>query len=296
MDCPEDAKTYLHRVGRTARASAVGQSLLILLPSEEEGMLRQLRIHKIPIERIQVDPRKVVDMQRKIEAHLASDADLKGSAQRAFNAYLKSTYLLKDKKVFDVTKLDIDKFAHSLGLAVAPRVRFLQKQLKMQKDKMALNNDSDSEEDDILTIKRKDHKIDAEQEDGSMIINDILGGDDVKKIKVVTKASVAKKVLKKNIQPNQKITFDDQGQAFEQGVSQKASKEGQQYDHEDEDRAGIDLEKAKQVLRAEDKFDRQLDKEKRKAKRREEKLKKAKTKAKDQVEKVSLRISLHKVI
>merc|ERR1712111_88164 len=68
-DCPEDAKTYLHRVGRTARHSSIGQSLLILLPSEQEGMLKQLRIHRIPIDTIQVDPRKVNDIQRKIQAH-----------------------------------------------------------------------------------------------------------------------------------------------------------------------------------------------------------------------------------
>ena len=73
-----------------------------------------------------MDPRKIVDMQRKIEAHLASDAELKASAQRAFLAYIKSTFLLKNKEIFDVDKLDTDKFAHSLGLAVPPRIRFLQ--------------------------------------------------------------------------------------------------------------------------------------------------------------------------
>ena len=125
-DCPEDAKTYLHRVGRTARHSAVGQSLLVLLPSENEGMLKQLRVHRIPIDKITVDPKKMIDMQRKIEAHLASDSELKASAQRAFLAYIKSTFLLKNKEIFDVSKLNTDKFAHSLGLAVPPRIRFLQ--------------------------------------------------------------------------------------------------------------------------------------------------------------------------
>ena len=125
-DCPEDAKTYLHRVGRTARHSAVGQSLLFLLPSETEGMLKQLRIHRIPIDEKPVNPKEMIDMQRKIEAHLASDSELKASAQRAFLAYIKSTFLLKNKEIFDVSKLDTDKFAHSLGLAVPPRIRFLQ--------------------------------------------------------------------------------------------------------------------------------------------------------------------------
>ena len=53
LDCPEDATTYLHRVGRTARLAAVGQSLLVLVPSEEEGMLKQLRAYKIPIDKIE---------------------------------------------------------------------------------------------------------------------------------------------------------------------------------------------------------------------------------------------------
>jgi len=39
LDCPEDANTYIHRVGRTARYEKDGKALLFLLPSEEDGML-----------------------------------------------------------------------------------------------------------------------------------------------------------------------------------------------------------------------------------------------------------------
>ena len=74
----------------------------------------------------------MTDIQRKIQAYLASDTQLKESAQRAFQSYLKSVYLLKNKHVFDVFKLDTDAFANSLGLAVPPRVRFLQRQLKIK--------------------------------------------------------------------------------------------------------------------------------------------------------------------
>lgn len=35
FDCPEDAKTYIHRVGRTARYKEDGEALLILLSLEE---------------------------------------------------------------------------------------------------------------------------------------------------------------------------------------------------------------------------------------------------------------------
>ena len=102
MDCPEDAKTYLHRVGRTARNSSVGQSLLLLLPSEVDGIFRQFKIHRIPMDqnesKIEVNPKKIFDMQRKIQAHLASDPLLKASAQRAFQ--VKNTFhsALKSEK------------------------------------------------------------------------------------------------------------------------------------------------------------------------------------------------------
>ena len=34
--------------------------------------------------KLEVNPKKILDMQRKIQAHLASDTELKASAQRAF--------------------------------------------------------------------------------------------------------------------------------------------------------------------------------------------------------------------
>lgn len=54
FDCPEDADTYIHRVGRTARYKEGGEALLLLLPSEEEGMVSQLQEKKVPINKIQV--------------------------------------------------------------------------------------------------------------------------------------------------------------------------------------------------------------------------------------------------
>ena len=94
------------------------------------------------------------------------------------------------------------------------------------------------------------------------------------KVKVVTKAALAKKVIKKNIQANQKIQFDDQGTVLP-NETMKKSEIGQKYEQEEfTERSGIDVSRVKEVLKAEDKFDKQLAKEKRKAKKREEKLKK----------------------
>ena len=35
VDCPEDVPTYIHRTGRTARHTASGRALLMVLPSEQ---------------------------------------------------------------------------------------------------------------------------------------------------------------------------------------------------------------------------------------------------------------------
>ncbi|XP_015668420.1 probable ATP-dependent RNA helicase DDX10 [Protobothrops mucrosquamatus] len=127
VDCPEDANTYIHRVGRTARYKEGGEALLVLLPSEENGMIQQLSQKKVPVSNIKINPEKLLDVQKKLQSLLAQDQDLKERAQRCFVSYLRSVYLMKNKEVFDVLKLSIAEYALSLGLAVAPRVRFLQK-------------------------------------------------------------------------------------------------------------------------------------------------------------------------
>ncbi|XP_031531386.1 probable ATP-dependent RNA helicase DDX10 [Vicugna pacos] len=132
FDCPEDPNTYIHRAGRTARYKEDGEALLILLPSEEKGMVQQLLQKKVPVKEIKINPEKLIDVQKKLESFLAQDRDLKERAQRCFVSYIRSVYLMKDKEIFDVSKLPIPEYALSLGLAVAPRVRFLQRMQKLQ--------------------------------------------------------------------------------------------------------------------------------------------------------------------
>ncbi|NWS93821.1 DDX10 helicase, partial [Mionectes macconnelli] len=127
FDCPEDANTYIHRVGRTARYKEGGEALLVLLPSEEKGMVEQLAQRKVPISEIKINPEKLTDIQKRMQAFLAQDQELKDKAQRCFVSYLRSVYLMKNKEVFDVFKLPLAEYALSLGLAMAPRVRFLQR-------------------------------------------------------------------------------------------------------------------------------------------------------------------------
>lgn len=62
----------------------------------------------------------------------------------------------------------------------------------------------DSDDEDILTIKKKNIDID----DIPMIENE----DRKNKKKSITKVALAKKILRKKIVPNKKTMFDDEGQ------------------------------------------------------------------------------------
>ncbi len=127
LDCPEDANTYIHRAGRTARYEKGGRALLFLLPSEVEGMLKELQAKKIPIDELKINPKKTVSIAKKLSGYCAMDMSVKQWAKRSFICYLKSVHLQSNKTIFDVHKLPIEEFAFSLGLPAAPRVRFLYK-------------------------------------------------------------------------------------------------------------------------------------------------------------------------
>ncbi|KAF7653625.1 hypothetical protein LDENG_00080780 [Lucifuga dentata] len=150
FDCPEDADTYIHRVGRTARYKEGGEALLLLLPSEEKSMIAQLQEKKVPINNIQVNPDKLQNVQQKLEAFLAQEKEQKDRAQRCFVSYLRSVYLMKNKDVFDISKLPLHEYAISLGLAVAPRVRFLNKAQAQRAEKEQQQEEEQSEEEEEL--------------------------------------------------------------------------------------------------------------------------------------------------
>ncbi|XP_015600172.1 probable ATP-dependent RNA helicase DDX10 isoform X1 [Cephus cinctus] len=353
MDCPEDANAYIHRAGRTARFQRGGESLLVLLPRELE-MIERLQERKIPINLIKINPNKLHSPHRKLEALLARDVALKETAQRAFVAYVKSVFLMKDKKIFDVHSLNTDDYARSLGLAIPPRIRFLQRMQKVttkneatkadkfvkmkqndddiKEQENSANSDGQSEEEqenfdrnedkstfhfgnrssyyaacyssnenyikkstfvfvddsdddnDILTVKRKNIQIEDAIDDASSVHSEEMNLQSKQK-KAVTKAAIAKKLLKKKIVPNKKITFDEDGQERIDPTKSKVSELARQYENEED--SGINIEKAKEILREEDRFDKQRFKDKIKEKHREQKRKLKETKKKVESEEES---------
>lgn len=246
LDCPEDANTYIHRAGRTARYQKNGQSLLVLLPSEEQEVIKALEEKKIPINRIRVNPQKLGSIQKKLEAFCAQDLEIKQWAQKSIVSYARSVFLQSNKKIFDVNQLPLDAFAQSLGLPNPPRIRFLKKAEKRygkQDDsqidvigpssRLEENSGSSDEEtrdeesndardlgnsakmidvsapqDDLLVLKKRHIDFDP----GPPLKEEEIPEKEKKSRKPKSKIAVAKKILNKNVKVNTKIVFDDEGE------------------------------------------------------------------------------------
>ena len=99
----------------------------------------------------------------------------------------------------------------SLGLEIAPRVRFMKKGQKTEnQEEPSINleqkengdNDDDDEDDDWFKVKSKPDALDSV---------DVELPEHSAKEKKLTKAKLAKKLRKKNLLINKRIEYDDDG-------------------------------------------------------------------------------------
>ena len=300
LDCPEDANTYIHRVGRTARYEKDGKGLLFLLPSEEEGMLEALQSKKIPIQKICVNPKKTFSIQKKLEGFCAQDQEMKHWAQRSFICYLRSVHLQANKKLFDVHKLPIAEFSRSLGLAQPPRIRFLKcseaakkqkaaycsKELESEEerelDEGSISDDySEEEEGEILTVKRviQPCDIDSEVRQQEETWQKQNSKKKSAKEKRITKFTTARKILNKKIRVNTHIKFDEEGIPLREEKESELEEDEevitedsgtiepihlQKYAESKESKekvSGISIEDAQETIRKRDRKDRIKEKE-----------------------------------
>ena len=88
VDAPEDAATYIHRVGRTARYESSGKGLLLLCPSEEEGMLNALQKKNIKIEKIKIKGSKTQSIEKQLQNLAFQDPEIKYLGQRVRLSFL----------------------------------------------------------------------------------------------------------------------------------------------------------------------------------------------------------------
>ncbi|KAK0167418.1 hypothetical protein PV327_004819 [Microctonus hyperodae] len=142
------------------------------------------------------------------------------------------------------------------------------------------------DDDDLLTLNRKHlhmekHSDKFLKDDDTTSATNILpiakvgestiNSANAKSKKAITKAAIAKKILRKKIVPNKKTTFNEEGQELIDGMKSKVSELARQY--ENDDTSGINIDIAKQILREEDKYDKQLYRAKIKEKHKEQKRK-----------------------
>ena len=270
LDCPEDAETYIHRVGRTARYFGNGNALMVILPSEL-GIVDELNKKKVPIEKSQVNVKKLTQVNERLESFCAKEQELCDQAKRCFVAYFKSVHLMKNKSIFKVKELPVHEFARSLGLAFPPRIRFLQrlekkKALKLKKLKELeggeetisippLDDDADQ---NFLSVKRVTEKqlegmIAPETESKS----EITTGKEKNKLKraLRKKEKVTTAILRRGRQFNEKLIFDDAGEPVIEEEDDKG------------DESGINLQEAKERMKKRDAADRKEHKRKMKEKK-----------------------------
>lgn len=113
MDAPEDADTYIHRVGRTARYESKGKGLLFLMPSEVEGMLAALERKKVQVQKIKIRTSKANSIQNQLQTLAFQDPELKYLGQRVswlapntiLTFFYRLLFLTCVRCIFTMTKL-----------------------------------------------------------------------------------------------------------------------------------------------------------------------------------------------
>ncbi|KAG0703553.1 DEAD-domain-containing protein [Suillus ampliporus] len=166
VDAPEDADTYIHRVGRTARYESSGNGLLLLMPSEEEGMKAALEKKSIKVDNIKIRPSKTQSVQNQLQKLCFQEPEIKYLGQRAFVSYVRSVHLYKDKSIFKVNELPVEKFAEALGLPGAPKIKFLNKDL-VRRQKNASRTVAAIQAEIEAEVKHGKRSSNAEDEDDS---------------------------------------------------------------------------------------------------------------------------------
>ncbi|GBP86134.1 Probable ATP-dependent RNA helicase DDX10 [Eumeta japonica] len=298
-----------------------GEGLLMLLPHEEsivkDLINRKIPIKKISVDpsKVIAPQRKIEALlseftdlkqtaQRAFMSYVKSIAIMKNKAifdvkKINTDAFARSLGLIVPPRIKFLHKLQNynknasanmdDSFIEKLNFGSNTdvdnndtAVEFLDsKVIEIKHDTVSKNNikldfheDDNSDDEEFLKVKRKPSKI----IDNNVIV-DNESTSKMNKKKPLTKAAIAKKILKKKIKVNTKVKFTDDGEAIEDDKRKMKSELAKQY--EKENVGGIDIEKAKAVLREEDKFDKIKFREKVKAKHKEQK-RKLKNKKKDE--------------
>ncbi|KAL8725853.1 MAG: hypothetical protein Q9166_007099 [cf. Caloplaca sp. 2 TL-2023] len=121
FDPPDDPRDYIHRVGRTARGSNKGRSLMFLQPSEV-GFLKHLKEARVPLVEFDFPSKRIMNIQSQLEKLISQNYYLNKSAKDGYRSYLQAYASHSLRSIFDVHRLDLNKVAKSFGFQTPPRV------------------------------------------------------------------------------------------------------------------------------------------------------------------------------
>jgi ATP-dependent RNA helicase DDX18/HAS1 len=118
-DAPTDPTEYIHRIGRTARAGAVGSALLFVSP-EETPFVSYLAKYGIRMDILPQEP--VPDIQLSLQRILELDPIVAGHAVSAFRAHVAAYQSHVLTAIFDVRRLNLEDLAICYALTNVPSV------------------------------------------------------------------------------------------------------------------------------------------------------------------------------
>ena len=118
FDPPKSPDSFIHRIGRTARAGKTGQTL-ILLRSHEEAYIAFLQGRGVVLQTKDIDMK---DYSEAIERVVLEDREVYEEAQKAFVSYIRFYQEQELSFLFRLKDLDIGDLAHSYSLLRLPRV------------------------------------------------------------------------------------------------------------------------------------------------------------------------------
>lgn len=279
MDCPEDVASYIHRVGRTARYTSGGRSVLFLMPSEMK-MLEKLQGAKIPIQFIKANTKRLQPVSGLLSALLVKYPDMQALAQRAFITYLRSIHIHKDKEIFDVMKLPVDEFSASLGLPMTPRIRFLNQktQSKIKSDTVAVVEPQNVRMTHVPREELLVDDLDEEQVDKDILLKkdaqtEVEKAREVDDMTMPATRILKKKKLKINVHRplGTRVVFDEEGNSMPPLA--RVADTNHSNILFDQDKKDEYYRKMREELKLVDKEDKLLDRQRRRDKRVKEKIK-----------------------
>ena len=132
-DPPQWSDSFVHRIGRTARAGRKGQSIIFLTESEQ-SYVSYLHAKKVEINEFKKqssdEKENWKEIQEELQAAMKKDKDLVDKSQDGFVSYIRYYKEHQLTFIFSFNLLDIGGVANSFCLFKIPRVKeILGKQL-----------------------------------------------------------------------------------------------------------------------------------------------------------------------